>query len=299
MGLSSLLHKGHVIYLPASGDTEEKFLHSGHVRTGLVDPGLPDVHLHVADSPRRRIVDKKPMEVVEMKRVGLEPEEVHEMATMGAKKLLDVWDHDEARSMVVDLAERGFFDEVKFGVFRHGGTVGWLKGFDQYPDLSRLLARLVLEVDPTATFTPIWVSHNSMRPLHQDLNNDVWTNNYVIPLLLPASGGELWTELSPGDRVCGPITMRAGPGGREVYGQLHSLEVGSCIKFNPRRFHEVQEWKGSRTVLVAYTPQCLGKLDYKDIQALDEHGFPPPLSQLPEAFWRSTSSLPWQDSPTW
>ena len=162
--------------------------------------------------------------------------------------------------------------------------MGWLKGFDQYPDLSRLLARLVLEVDPTATFTSIWVSHNSMRPLHQDLNNDEWTSNYVIPLSAPDSGGELWTELSPGDRVYGPITMRTGPGGREVYGQLHTLEVGSCIKFNPRRFHEVQVWKGSRTVLVAYTPQCLGKLDYKDIQSLNEHGFPPPLSQLPEAF---------------
>ena len=46
----------------------------------------------------------------------------------------------------------------------------------------------------------------------------------------------------------------------------------------------MKEWKGSRTMLIAYTPQCLGKLSYKDIKTLDEHGFPPPLSQLPEAF---------------
>ena len=72
--------------------------------------------------------------------------------------------------------------------------MGWLKGFDQYPELSRLLARMVLEAEPTATFTSIWVSHNSMRPLHQDLNNDEWTDNYVIPLQNPESGGELWTE---------------------------------------------------------------------------------------------------------
>ena len=105
-----------------------------------------------------------------MKQVNLDPGQVQEMATMGAQKLLETWDYEDARDMVVDLAHRGFFDEVKFGVFRHGGTVGWLKGFDQYPELSRLLARMVLEAEPTATFTSIWVSHNSMRPLHQDLN---------------------------------------------------------------------------------------------------------------------------------
>ena len=170
VGLSSLLHKGHVIYLPPTDASEEKFLHSGHVRSGLRDPGLPDAQLHVSDDPRRRVVGKRGAEHVEMKQVNLDPGQVQEMATTGAQKLLETWDYEDARDMVVDLAHRGFFDEVKFGVFRHGGTVGWLKGFDQYPELSRLLARMVLEAEPTATFTSIWVSHNSMRPLHQDLN---------------------------------------------------------------------------------------------------------------------------------
>ena len=177
VGLSSLLHKGHVIYLPPTDASEEKFLHSGHVRSGLRDPGLPDAQLHVSDDPRRRVVGKRGAEHVEMKQVNLDPGQVQEMATTGAQKLLETWDYEDARDMVVDLAHRGFFDEVKFGVFRHGGTVGWLKGFDQYPELSRLLARMVLEAEPTATFTSIWVSHNSMRPLHQDLNNDEWTDN--------------------------------------------------------------------------------------------------------------------------
>ena len=58
-----------------------------------------------------------------MKRVGLEPEEVREMATVGAQRLLEVWDQEDARELVVDLASRGFFDEVKFGVFRRRGSL--------------------------------------------------------------------------------------------------------------------------------------------------------------------------------
>ena len=263
----------------------ETFLHTGHVRPGLVDPGPPAEEWKVDDKPRRRLKAKTSYDRVEMKRVNLTREEQVTMATTTASQMLEVWDHEDARELVVALAEKGFFDELKFGVFRHGGTVGWMTGLEQYPDLSRLLARLVLEVEPTATFTSIWVSHNSQRPLHQDLNNDEWSYNYVIPLQCPLEGGELWTELRPGDQVCGPISVRTPSGSKQVYGQEHPLQLGKCICFSPRRLHEVLDWKGSRTMLIAYTPQCLGKLNYKDIKILDAHGFPPPLlSQLPEAF---------------
>ncbi|OLP77777.1 Copia protein [Symbiodinium microadriaticum] len=263
---------------------EEETLDYEPSYAGLHDPGLPEEELVVGARPKRRLKEKTPFEDVELRRVHVSEEEVVTMAVTTAAQYLDAWDHEEARQLVINLADRGFFDDRKFGVFRHGGTIGWMTGFEQFPDLSRLLARLVLEVEPTATFTSIWVSHNSQRPLHQDLNNDEWTYNYVIPLQCPQEGGELWTELRPGDRVCGPISMRPVGGDRQVYGQEHSLQVGKCICFSPRRLHEVREWKGSRTMLIAYPPQCLGKLNYKDIKTLDEHGFPPPLSQLPEAF---------------
>ena len=284
MGLSSLLQRGHVVYLPSTSSQAETFLHTGHVRPGLVDPGPPAEEWKVDDKPRRRLKAKTSYDRVEMKRVNLTREEQVTMATTTASQMLEVWDHEDARELVVTLAEKGFFDELKFGVFRHGGTVGWMTGLEQYPDLSRLLARLVLEVEPTATFTSIWVSHNSQRPLHQDLNNDEWSYNYAIPLQCPLEGGELWTELRPGDQVCGPISVTTPSGSKQVYGQEHPLQLGKCIRFSPRRLHEVLDWKGSRTMLIAYTPQCLGKLNYKDIKILDAHGFPPPLSQLPEAF---------------
>ena len=51
--------------------------------------------------------------------------------------------------------------------------------------------------------------------------------------------------------------------------------------FSPRRLHEVMEWTGDRTMIIAYTPDCLGKLGQEDLDALYDHGFPVPLSQLP------------------
>ena len=42
------------------------------------------------------------------------------------------------------------------------------------------------------------------------------------------------------------------------------------------------DWEGDRVVIIAYTPDCLGKLGQEDLEALHDHGFPVPLSQLPE-----------------
>ena len=34
--------------------------------------------------------------------------------------------------------------------------------------------------------------------------------------------------------------------------------------------------------MIAYTPDCLGKLSQRDLEKLHDHGYPIPLSQLPE-----------------
>ena len=54
--------------------------------------------------------------------------------------------------------EAGFFDERKFGVYRHGGNVGWMKSLAEYPELGKMMAKVVLESCPEATFTSIMVS---------------------------------------------------------------------------------------------------------------------------------------------
>eukprot|EP00439_Symbiodinium_sp_Y106_P075260 s873_g14.t2 len=283
VGLSTIVHKGHLVYVEESEEEKEKFLHTLHVRPDLVDPGVP-TDIMVADSPprlKRRIAEKRPMEEVEMKAVTKSSLEWKEYAKKRSADLLDSWDQEEAFKIVAQLASMGFFESKKFGVYRHGGTVGWLSGLVEFPELSKVLARIVLEINPEAAFTSVMVSYNAPRAMHKDFNNDYQTQNYVVPIQCPDHGGELCVELKSGDVVQGAIEQR-DMGGKRLYGQLYELQPGICISFGPQRYHEVSDWNGERTVLIAYTPDCLGKLSQEDLEGLHEHGFPIPLSQLPE-----------------
>ena len=292
-GLSGILDGGHVIYFPAVDGSKEKFAHTFHIRGNLVDPGPPGDSLIIdgPPRPRRRVVGKVPVERVDMKAVYMDksatPAKVEERAT----SLLEAWTIEEAYQFVDELAEADFFTERKFGVYRHGGAVGWLTGFAEFPQVSRVLAKMVTEIVPEATFTSIWVSRNIQRMMHTDQNNDEHTFNYAIPIRVPQRGGELWVELRKGDKVCGPLKEKVGDKGQRYYGHLLDQRLGECNIFPARRRHEVESWTGTRTMLIAYTPQCMGKLTYDMIQSLEDHGFQPPLSQLPEFFVWNQSTI--------
>ena len=282
VGTSTIVHRGHVVYIAAEGEDKEKFLHTLHVRPNLIDPGIPEEELRVEPpKPRRRVTTKTGPELVEMRSTALLTEEAKAVANQLADKVLADWSWDGAVQLTYDLAQAKFFNTRKFGVYRHGGAVGWLSGLVEYPALSRLLARLVMEAAPEATFTSLLVSYNAPKGMHKDNNNDPHTMNYVIPVVCPSHGGELWIELKAGDVVSGKIEQRQA-GKQLIYGQLRQLEVGKCIAFNPRRYHEVQDWEGTRVNIIAYTPDCLGKLTQLDLDTLDDHQFPVPLTQLPE-----------------
>ena len=284
VGISTILHHGHLVYLPAAGEEREKFFHTAHVRPDLVDPGRPqDALREEVPKPRRRLTSKTDPEQVELRAITWSSKEAAEVAVREAKRILQNWSLEEAYDLVRDLARAAFFSDKKFGLYRHGGAVGWMKGIEEFPDLVRLMCGIVCEADPTATFTSMLVSCNALKPFHKDVNNDPRTYNYVVPIQAPSSGGELWVELKPGDCVQGSIEPRT-QGEKNVYGQLISLECGERIKFGPRRAHEVCPWEGERIVLIAYSPQCLGKLTQGDVDLLHEYGFPIPLSQLPEFY---------------
>ena len=283
VGLSTIVHNGHVVYVPRDGEEREKFLHTLHVRPDLVDPGAPTTEFRVEDAPkpRRKIVTKTNPQGVEMRAVGKVGGDIKELAITRAGELLTSWSTKEAVKLVNDLAELGFFQSKKFGVYRHGGAVGWLNGLVEYKEVAQVLVRLMLDAMPEAAFTSVMVSHNSQKGMHKDFNNDYKTSNYVLPLCMPDEGGHLWVELSSGDTVVGDIEMRS-TGTQEVYGQWREIEYMNVIQFPPNRYHEVMPWKGTRTVLIAYTPDCLGKLTSDDLTGLHENGFPIPISQLPE-----------------
>ncbi|CAE7831413.1 RE1 [Symbiodinium sp. CCMP2592] len=283
VGLSTIVHNGHLVYVEAQEGEREKFLHTLHVKAGLTEPGGP-VDTYRADEPpkpRRRVVEKTHPSGVEMRALAKNPEELYKLIKGRSLTLLSNWCTLAALELVEQLAKKGFFDAKKFGVYRHGGIVGWLDGVREFPELTQVMTRLVVELEPEAVFTSVMVSYNAQREMHKDFNNDYQTQNYVIPVVCPDRGGELWVELKSGDVLQGVIEERE-VSTKKMYGQLMPLEPGHCLKFGPQRHHEVAPWEGVRIALIAYTPDCLGKLSQEDLEVLHDHGFPIPLSQLPE-----------------
>ena len=286
VGLSNLLDGGHVVYVPGSVSKGEHFLHTFHARARLHDPGGPADQLEVVEppKPRRKVAAKTPESQVEMRTLNLTQEEMDQHANTKAKFIMEDWSVDAARALVCELAEAGFYDERKFGVYRHGGSVGWMKSLSEYPELGKMMARMVLDSCPEATFTSIMVSKDFNRGYHKDSNNDANTRNYVIPVKVPSRGGALWVELQPGDVVKGEVLQRVDPQGKVHYGQSYEMKEGIPIVLDPRCAHEVLPWTGTRINIIAYTPDGLGKLSYEHIKSLEDYGFPTPLSQLPEYF---------------
>ena len=135
-----------------------------------------------------------------------------------------------------------------------------MKSLPEYPELGRMMAKMVSESCPEATFTSIMVSKDFNRGYHKDSNNDANTRNYVIPLKIPSRGGALWVELQPGDVAEGEILQRLDPHGRVHYGQAYEMKEGTPIVLDPRCAHEIFPWTGTRINLIPYTPDGLGKL---------------------------------------
>ncbi|CAE7219055.1 GIP [Symbiodinium sp. CCMP2592] len=233
VGLSNILDNGHVIFVPGTKDTKEKFVHTLHARKKLVDPGPPMDEVVVdVPKPRRRLAQKTPLEDVEMRALKLSNSDLEEYMRSRSSILLADWDQEQATRFVDELAEHNFFEDHKFGVFRHGGSVGWLRGLGEYPELSRLLSKLILHSSPEATFTAIQVARNMDKGMHRDFNNDERAVNYVYPIRVPRQGGDLWVELCKGDAVKGEIVERADDRGKRLYGQVHKMRYGVTTVFS-------------------------------------------------------------------
>ncbi|CAE7251123.1 unnamed protein product [Symbiodinium sp. CCMP2592] len=231
-----------------------------------------------------RLLEKTPMENVELRALSMSSDDLVEYIRDRSRVLLDEWSQPDAIGLVRELSDHGFFDDMKFGVFRHGGSVGWLKNFKEFPELAKVLSGIILYDNPEATFTAIMVAKGNEKGMHRDFNNDNKAVNYVMPIKVPKRGGELWIELGPGDKLTGAVVERCDEKDRSRYGQVLPLVEGQCNVFSPRKLHEVLPWEGDRIVLIAYTPQGLGKVTGEMIRELEEFGFSPPLTQYPEYF---------------
>ena len=297
VGLSGLIDNGHLVYIPPGDDGPEDkggFLHTMHVRAHLHDPGPPvdELDVELPDPvARRRITGKRRPAERKLQVPNPSQEEIAKYATSRAAELLETWNLEDAKMLVEELGALGFFEMRKFGAYRHGGVVGTMRGSLEFPELTKLMAGIITDTEPSATFTAMWVARNVERGVHQDQNNAGASYNYVVPIVCPDKGGELWVELESGDVVTGKVTKALDKDGREMYGQLLPLTMNTCNVFSPRRRHQILPWKGERQVLIGYTPECMGKLTYEDIERLEELGFVVPTFQFPEAGLRSDVKL--------
>ena len=85
------------------------------------------------------MVTKTDPREIDMRAVEKISEDIQELSTTKAGELLAQWTTDGALSLVSTLAARGFFQSKKFGVYRHGGTVGWLNGLVEYREVAEAL----------------------------------------------------------------------------------------------------------------------------------------------------------------
>ena len=95
-----------------------------------------------------------------------------------------------------------------------------MRALFDYPELGKVLSNVILTTNSEATFTAIQVARNMDRGMHRDYNNARDALNYVYPIRRPTKGGELWVELSPGDRVRGEIMEHEDEQGQRRYGQV-------------------------------------------------------------------------------
>ena len=171
-------------------------------------------------------------------------------------------------------------EQYQAGMFRRGGVVGTLRSTWSRSWLAAICARLLKEHDPDCTFTSVYLSNSLAKDMHIDVSNLPGSQNCILPLCLPKRGGDLWVELGYGDVVTGPVVDHVDTRGKVRHGVVHRLDEDEVFKFDPKRYHFVAPFKGTRVVIVGYTSDVLGKASTDDLDGLADLGF-----QLPDSVY--------------
>ncbi|CAE7233153.1 RE1 [Symbiodinium natans] len=193
-----------------------------------------------------------------------------------AAQCLQEWNLEEAIQIINDEVAGTV---LKFGLFRHGGVVGFHKATSERPTLVKLATRALTELCPEAEFTSLYISSIDERRLHRDSQNHPLTKNYAVVIKPPKSGGSLWVELQDGDTVRGPIVAASDNKGT-YFGCAHPMPDRQVRRVDPFRRHWVMPWKGKRTVLVGYTVNTMRGLDTLAYEVLEDLGFVVPVVAL-------------------
>eukprot|EP00439_Symbiodinium_sp_Y106_P057262 s2270_g8.t1 len=227
------------------------------------DPADAEVPAHLAEIiPSAELQHEE-----EMCAAALEPYSFAVCSQILAK-LAQTWCASEAGARERFECHNGLSRIV--GVYVHGGTVGTTKAFQQRPQLTKMLCRMVAEATE-APFSTVALLINVESPVHRDVYNCGVST--VLPVIMPRSGGGLWIELGQGDVIQGSLEVKT-VGNCHVAGQVLPLKVGEPTHFDPKRRHATQSWtSGNRVILAAYTAGGSAKLSAEAVTKLQEHGF--------------------------
>ncbi|CAE7203568.1 RE1 [Symbiodinium sp. CCMP2592] len=203
------------------------------------------------------------------------------------RQVLANYDYASASALLVKLC-RGWHDanpttqgrfgqqglSVCIGAYTHGGDQGLTKVTEERPQLSQLICRMLTSTAPQASFTSVMLNINCSAPVHMDrFNKGV---NTVLPVQMPAHGGDLWVELKAGDTVTGAVEVRQD-GSQAIAGQVHKLTAGCPVTFCPKAKHATTHWtRGFRVALAAHTTGGYHKLPANSLACLRDLGFAMP-----------------------
>ncbi|CAE7037204.1 unnamed protein product [Symbiodinium sp. CCMP2592] len=151
------------------------------------------------------------------------------------------------------------------GAYAKGPLKGVRKHTSVFPACTRLLCQLVLQTFPNADFTSVAIYKNLQTALHVDVNNEMGSQNYLIPITA-FQGGEVWQKGPGNDIVQDEL-------GFSLSGSLVRVADGPCT-LNPRETHCTMPWTGDRVLLVAFKPNHAASLSSEYRQRLLEAGFP-------------------------
>ena len=280
-GLSPTVDDGHLVY--RDDGKGNGFTQTLHVRTSTLEPPECLERFEGEAVPvRRRVVGKSPPEA-ELRAAQLDehccPRTWAEFEAAG-KALLENWDSLAAKNLLMQVCQAFPDEQYQAGMFRRGGVVGTLRSTWSRSWLAAICARLLKEHDPDCTFTSVYLSNSLAKDMHIDVSNLLGSQNCILPLCLPKRGGDLWVELGSGDVVTGPVVDHVDTRGKVRHGVVHRLDEDEVFKFDPKRYHFVTPFKGTRVVIVGYTSDVLGKASTDDLDGLADLGF-----QLPDSVY--------------
>ncbi|CAE7427987.1 GIP [Symbiodinium sp. CCMP2592] len=168
------------------------------------------------------------------------------------------------RSMI-----KGQGQAVVLGLYGVGGFHGVSKMALEHPDLTRYLNHFVHQQNPDHLWTTLYVSRNTVMPLHRDLRNAKGFD-ILVRAVGEFIGGGLWVE---SEDLNGPVCKEL-PGGLKRPGSVYDIR-NEPVVFSGDRWHVPELWAGdSRWVVSAFVPRDIRDTRDEDWDRLRDLGFP-------------------------